>query len=354
MQSIRWLAAVTGTLALVSACGGDNGGGGIEPNTPPVANFTAPNCTANVACNFTDASTDADGTITGWRWDFKDGTPISNDQSPVHSFAAAGTYQVELTVTDNAGESHTTTKAVTVAPPAPPANQPPTASFSVPSCGAGLDCSFQSISTDADGQITATHWEFGDPTSPNNTADGVSVTHRYAAAGAYQVTLTVTDDDGATGTTTQTVTVLPAPAEDCATSGTAVTCTLDIPQQSTVKLTLTSRECQLSGNRVSVLEPVLQTAFGNICTRPFPAEYTVTDGSAAATPAVFAAGSQVNIRFHQGTAQPTHPVPGSPVARVEGTAPNWTITVDDGGNPAGQNEPDFNDVVLSVQLTPAP
>jgi PKD repeat protein len=180
----------------------------------------------------------------------------------------------------------------------------------------------------------------------------VDVTHRYNTAGEYDVRLTVTDDDGLAGTTTQTITVLAAPAQDCATNGGVVICTLDITAPSRVTLNLISRECQLNGNRISTNLPTRQTAFGNICTRPAPAEYTINDGSGTETPAVIPVGP-LEVQFNQGTADPTNPVPGTPVARLEVTAPNnWRIVVDDGGDPAGQNEPDFNDVILEVHATP--
>jgi PKD repeat protein len=78
--------------------------GGTTGNVPPTAAFTLPTtpCTVQTDCTFTDASTDADGTIASWAWNFGDGT-TSTEQSPVHQFAVAGTYTVTLVVTDNAG-----------------------------------------------------------------------------------------------------------------------------------------------------------------------------------------------------------------------------------------------------------
>lgn len=338
-------------LAAALACGD----GGTDVGNPPAANFTAPSCTAGTACQFTDASTPANE-ITTWTWNFGDANApaadnTSNLQNPTHSYSQPGNYNVQLTVGNASGQTNSTTKPVTVAAPA---NLPPTASFSVPACGVGVECEFDaSPSTDTDGQVVSAHWNFGDPTSPNNEADGLVATHSYGAAGTYNVTLTVTDNGGATGTTTQTVNVLPAAAEDCEnTNATLVTCTLDITARSTVKLTLTSRDCELSGNRVSVDLPRRQTAFVNICTRPFPAEYTIIDVNGNV--ATFQPGAQLPVLFTQGTPDPEDPTPGTPEARVEGAYPRWTITIDDGGDPEGQNEPDFNDVIVIVDATAAP
>ena len=89
--------------------------GGTTTNTPPVANFVVPStCTVNAACSFTDASSDADGSISSWSWNFGDGTAPDVNQNPTHTFAVANTYQVALTVTDNGGATNTITQGVTV------------------------------------------------------------------------------------------------------------------------------------------------------------------------------------------------------------------------------------------------
>ncbi|WP_239514385.1 lamin tail domain-containing protein [Streptosporangium sp. 'caverna'] len=86
-------------------------GGGGGTNQPPTAAFTR-SCT-NLTCTFTDGSTDADGTIAGRSWTFGDGR-TSTATNPSVTYAAAGTYPVRLTVTDNGGATHTTTQNVTV------------------------------------------------------------------------------------------------------------------------------------------------------------------------------------------------------------------------------------------------
>ncbi|WP_051176303.1 M20/M25/M40 family metallo-hydrolase [Luteimonas mephitis] len=85
-------------------------GGGAE-NAPPVADFNAAVDGLSVA--FTDASSDSDGSIVSRSWDFGDGG-TSTDANPVHAYAAAGTYDVALTVTDDSGAIGSRTLAVTV------------------------------------------------------------------------------------------------------------------------------------------------------------------------------------------------------------------------------------------------
>ncbi|NRD26727.1 PKD domain-containing protein [Frigoribacterium sp. VKM Ac-2836] len=151
------------------------------------------------------ASTDPDGSIASYRWDFGDGTAATTGATSGHTYAAAGTYTVTLTVTDGEGATGTSTGTVTVAP-APPANVAPTASFTSATTGLAVSTD-ASASTDPDGTLAGYAWTFGD----GGTATGATASHTYAAAGTFTVTLTVTDDKGATGTSTGTVTVAPIP-----------------------------------------------------------------------------------------------------------------------------------------------
>jgi PKD repeat protein len=80
-------------------------------NEAPTADFTY-NCT-DLDCSFTDTSTDSDGTVTGWSWTFGDGAS-STQQNPSPSYATAGTYTVNLTVTDNVGATDNTIQILAV------------------------------------------------------------------------------------------------------------------------------------------------------------------------------------------------------------------------------------------------
>ncbi len=76
-------------------------------NKKPKAEFEVDKTTgiyADITITFTDKSTDSDGQITSWIWDFGDGT-TSNESGPIeHSYATVGTYTVKLIVTDDDGE----------------------------------------------------------------------------------------------------------------------------------------------------------------------------------------------------------------------------------------------------------
>jgi photosystem II stability/assembly factor-like uncharacterized protein len=84
-------------------------------NQPPVVSFTFGALGLSVV--FTDQSSDADGSIVSWLWDFGDGTG-SSEPSPTHVYASANTYIVRLTVTDDDGTESTTGRIV-VAQPGP-------------------------------------------------------------------------------------------------------------------------------------------------------------------------------------------------------------------------------------------
>jgi photosystem II stability/assembly factor-like uncharacterized protein len=164
-------------------------------NANPVASFTF--TTSNLTATFTDASTDSDGTIASRSWNFGDGA-TSTATNPSRTYAAAGTYNVTLTVTDNGGATNAITKAVTVTAPA---NVAPVANFSFTT--SGLVATFTDSSTDSDGTIASRSWNFGD----GGTSTATNPSRTYAAAGTYNVTLTVTDNAGATHSKTSAVTV---------------------------------------------------------------------------------------------------------------------------------------------------
>ncbi|TAJ44612.1 PKD domain-containing protein [Methanofollis fontis] len=92
----------------------------IEPPAPsaPVANFTASTTSGTVplTVQFTDTSS---GNPTNWSWTFGDNT-TSTAQHPAHTYTAPGTYTVDLTATNAAGND-TETKSGYITVTASPA-----------------------------------------------------------------------------------------------------------------------------------------------------------------------------------------------------------------------------------------
>jgi PKD repeat protein len=84
------------------------------PNDPPVADFRYG--TRRTKVTFIDQSTDNDGTIVSWSWDFGDGQTSTN-QNPSHWFQGVGTYTITLTVTDDLGAKTSQSKTVTLETP---------------------------------------------------------------------------------------------------------------------------------------------------------------------------------------------------------------------------------------------
>ena len=163
-------------------------------NDPPTAAFSS--TTTVLSVTFTDESTDSDGTVVSWSWDFGDGAS-STDQNPIHAYAGNGTYPVTLTVTDDGGATGSITQDVTITG----GNEAPTAVFTHDVDDLSVD--FTDASTDSDGTVVSWSWDFGD----GATSTDQNPTHVYAGYGIYTVTLTVTDDDGATGNVSNDVNV---------------------------------------------------------------------------------------------------------------------------------------------------
>ncbi|HST84685.1 MAG TPA: PKD domain-containing protein [Kineosporiaceae bacterium] len=163
-------------------------------NVVPTVAFSS--ACVDLVCTFdAAATTDSDGTIASYTWDFGDGG-TGTGVTASHTYSA-GTYTVTLKAADDDGASDSVTHQVTAVEP----NQPPVAKFS--SKVTDLSVAFDAAgSTDADGTITSYAWTFGD----GSTGTGVTASHKYTAAGDYLVSVKVTDDDGATSTASATVT----------------------------------------------------------------------------------------------------------------------------------------------------
>ena len=164
----------------------------------PTANFTA-NVTAGeapLAVQFNDTST---GSPTSWAWDFEDdGVVDSTEQHPVWTYTAAGTYTVNLTVANAAGnDPEVKTGYITVTGGGSPGGEAPVAAFTAtPLTGlAPLSVTFTDASANSP---TAWSWE-SRPSGTDDTWTEFS-TDRNATytfeTGAYDIRLTVSNADG--------------------------------------------------------------------------------------------------------------------------------------------------------------
>ncbi|MCF6257376.1 MAG: PKD domain-containing protein [Gammaproteobacteria bacterium] len=174
-------------------------------NQQPVANPGGPySGTAGIAVQFNGAtSSDPDGTIASYSWDFGNGTTGAG-ATPSTTYTEAGTFNVILTVTDNAGATNSASTTVVIG--AVVVNQQPVADSGGPYSGTvGVVVTFDgSSSSDPDGTIVSYSWDFGNGITGTGTTPG----NTYAEEGTFDVTLTVTDNVGATNSMSTTVDIV--------------------------------------------------------------------------------------------------------------------------------------------------
>lgn len=178
-------------------------------------NYDAPTASMSVSDTSVEAgdlvnfdgsgSTASDGsTINRYQWDFNyDGIWDAEGTTTSFTYNTAGTYIVQLKVTDGLGETDTDTRTVYVSTIQPeagfvysPDDYPhPTTLDTI---------QFTDTSNDPDGTIASWYWSFGDWTTSTEN----NPTHSYTTGGTYTVSLTVTDNDGASDTETKSIMVI--------------------------------------------------------------------------------------------------------------------------------------------------
>ncbi len=200
-------------------------------NQPPQARFSfdPQNPTTSQSVLFdASSSTDPDGVIREYRWDFNgDGATDLSGRRVATRFPSPGTFRVVLTVVDDRGATAATEAFIRVSA----TQQPPQARFTVQpgTIQTGGTAVFDaSGSADPDGVIVDYRWDFQSDGQIDLTGQRVAV--RFQSAGTFRVTLTVVDDDGLTGSSSQFIQV------GQTSSATAAGYTVDTPEPGLIRL----------------------------------------------------------------------------------------------------------------------
>ncbi|MEO0895863.1 MAG: PKD domain-containing protein [Bacteroidota bacterium] len=138
--------------------------------------------------SFNSNSPDAQSFI----WDFKDGSPLTNEANPVHTFSEPGSYAVSLT-TVGENQCQTTAEVFTiVVAPLPEADF-----MSTPAINTALPLpESRVVFTDMSRDAVSWLWDFGD----GGVSTDQNPEYTYTEAGEYRVSLTITDANGCVST----------------------------------------------------------------------------------------------------------------------------------------------------------
>lgn len=174
-----------------------------EISTTPEANGGTVTIEAGNEVDFDGSgSSDPDGSIESYEWDFGDGEGTKKGEVVSHTYEKAGDYTTKLTVTDDAYGRDSATVEVEVEA------EDLLASFTwepeTPEVG-------EEVTFDASGsagQIETYEWDLGDG---EGTGNGRTISYSYDEAGDYQVELTVTDEYGSVDSVTEEISVFPSP-----------------------------------------------------------------------------------------------------------------------------------------------
>jgi len=165
-------------------------------NRVPSAEISWTPAGGNINTDFTFRYTlhDPDRTMSGYIWDFGDGSNTT-DQAPTHRFADDGTYNITFTVLYDSGRERTGVSALLTVDNLPPAV---TILAAPAELRKGQEGTFRGCATDPDDLVSvpSLSWDFGDGTN----ASGPEASHNFSRSGTYRVALTATDEHGLNAT----------------------------------------------------------------------------------------------------------------------------------------------------------
>ena len=234
-------------LSVTNAQGNDSHTIQLTVGDLPTADFTVSATTINMGetITFTDASLDGGLTITGYDWTFSGGAPNNSSVVGPHTvtFNAAGSYDIELTVTNAIG-SNTHIVTVTVLDP----GGPPVADFtmSLATINIGQPVTFTDFSNDNGATITAYDWDFGTGSTPATETTIGPHTVTFNTAGTITISLTITNQNGS-DTKTRTITVLDPGGPPTANFTLSPSATIDMGQTITFTNTSTDGGSTITG-----------------------------------------------------------------------------------------------------------
>jgi len=164
----------------------------IKATNAPVANFTVDPAKGGKTTVFrfdASSSSDSDGHIASYAWDFGDGK-TGTGKVVDHQYNVVGNFNATLSVTDNDSGQSSAAKNIQVEN-----TKPPIARYTVDPAVGSVDTVFRfdgSISEDRDGRIVRYEWDFKDGT----ILEGKTVHHQFQRSNDFNVKLTVFDNDG--------------------------------------------------------------------------------------------------------------------------------------------------------------
>lgn len=192
--------------------GGSSGGSSSGSSTEETSNKN-PNAKFDFTIDgfkvdFTNQSSDSDGRISKYAWDFGDGNTATS-KNPSHSYERNGTYVVSLIVTDNDDASSTSSKQVIINVSNENSLNIVLEAFSEPVLSKDLSLFNVLIPEENIDKLSELKIDFDDDGIYDESYDGTLVSHRYNEAGTYQIKLRITDSSGAVSVVSQETTVLP-------------------------------------------------------------------------------------------------------------------------------------------------
>lgn len=179
----------------------------ITVNPIPTASFTTSGngCTVPFGVTFTNTSS---GTGNTYAWNFGNSQTSTQQNPPVVTYSASGTYNVTLTATNGAGCQATSTQSLVVS------------NYTAGISAQSSVCVGQSVSFSDNSTVGANQWSWNFGNGQTSTQENPTFT--YNTPGSYTVTLTSQNtSSGCSGTATHSITVLPKPTPSFAADITA-------------------------------------------------------------------------------------------------------------------------------------